>query len=45
MKMQDVTDRLHWVLAAAVFLAAPAAGQERKPEDVLSAIVGVQAKI
>jgi S1-C subfamily serine protease len=43
--MQNVTDRLHLVLAAALLLAAPAAAQERKPEEVLSAIVGVQAKI
>jgi serine protease Do len=33
---------LGWVL---VMLALPAAAQEQKPEEVLSAIVGVQAKI
>lgn len=43
--MQNVTDRLHCVLAAALLVAASAAAQERKPEEVLSAIVGVQAKI
>jgi serine protease Do len=43
--MQNVTDRLHFVLAAALLVAASAAAQERKPEEVLSAIVGVQAKI
>ena len=43
--MQKVTDRLHFVFAAALLVAASAAAQERKPEEVLSAIVGVQAKI
>jgi len=43
--MQNVTDRLHFIFAAALLVAASAAAQERKPEEVLSAIVGVQAKI
>jgi S1-C subfamily serine protease len=43
--MQNVTDRLHFVFAATLLVAASAAAQERKPEEVLSAIVGVQAKI
>ena len=45
MRMQNVTDRLHLVLAAALLVAVPAFAQERKPEEVLSAIVSVQAKI
>ena len=45
MNMQNVTARLHWLPAVALLLAASAFAQERKPEDVLSAIVGVQAKI
>jgi S1-C subfamily serine protease len=43
--MQNVTGRLHRIVALTLLLAAPAVAQERKPEEVLSAIVGVQAKI
>jgi S1-C subfamily serine protease len=43
--MQNVTARLHRIVALTLLLAAPAVAQERKPEEVLSAIVGVQAKI
>ena len=45
MGMQNVAERLHRIVALTLLLAAPAVAQERRPEEVLSAIVGVQAKI